>query len=65
MNRTPGCAENNAVTAILLSLLILTLTFGASGQVWAQTSPQEAAKFVEELGNEAGTLLAAVKTQAP
>ena len=53
------------MTAILLSLLILTLTFGASGQVWAQTSPQEAAKFVEELGNEAGTLLAAVKTQAP
>ncbi len=45
--------------------LFLTLIFGAAGQAGAQISPQEAAKFVAALGNEAGTLQSAAKTQPP
>ncbi len=54
-----------AFAAVLVSLLLLAMTVGAAGHVRAQTSPQEAARFVESLGNEAVTLLAAAKTRAP
>ena len=54
-----------AFGAILLSLLYLTLSLGPTGQAQAQTSPQEAAQFVEALGSEVGTLLAEGKSQAP
>ncbi len=50
-----------AFGAILLSLLFLALNLGAAAQAQEQTSPQEAAKFVEALGSEAGILLAEAK----
>ena len=54
-----------AFGAILVSFLFVTLTFGAAGQVRAQTSPEEAAKFVASLRTEVVTLLDETKIQAP
>ncbi len=52
-----------AVDAILGAFLLLTISLGGIGQAGAQTSPQEAAKFVLALGNEAVLLQSAVRSE--
>ena len=54
-----------AFASIFVSSLFLALTLGAAGPLAAQTSAQGAAEFVRSLGNEAGALQSAAKTQAP
>ncbi|MCH8926778.1 MAG: ABC transporter substrate-binding protein [Proteobacteria bacterium] len=52
-----------AVDAILGAFLLLTISLGGIGQARAQTSPQEAAKFVLALGSEAVLLQSAVRSE--
>ncbi len=52
-----------AVDAILGAFLLLTISLGGIGQAGAQTSPQEAAKFVLALGSEAVLLQSAVRSE--
>ncbi len=52
-----------AVDAILGAFLLLIISFGGIGQAGAQTSPQEAAKFVLALGSEAVLLQSAVRSE--
>ena len=52
-----------AVHAILGAFLLLTISLGGIGQAGAQTSPQEAAKFVLALGSEAVLLQSAVRSE--
>ncbi len=51
-----------AVHAILGVFLLLIISFGGIGQAGAQTSPQEAARFVLALGSEALLLQSAVRS---
>ena len=51
------------VDAILGAFLLLTISLGGIGQARAQTSPQEAAKFVLALGSEAVLLQSAVRSE--
>ncbi len=52
-----------AVDAILGAFLLLTISLGGIGQARAQTSPQEAARFVLALGSEAVLLQSAVRSE--
>ncbi len=51
--------------AALAPLLFLGLSIGSAGPAGAQTSPQDAARFVESLGNEADDLLASNEAKIP
>ena len=55
--------EGKAFHAILGALLLLAVSIGTSGQTQAQTSPQEAVKFVQALGSEAVLLQSAVRSE--
>jgi len=55
--------EGNAFHGILGAFLLLAVSIGNSGQIQAQTSPQEAAKFVQALGGEAVLLQSAVRSE--
>lgn len=54
-----------AVRAVFASALVLGLSFGAGVNAEERTSPQEAARFVESLGNEAVTILSSGKAGVP
>lgn len=54
-----------AFHAMLGAFLLLAVSIGASGEIQAQTSPQEAAKFVQALGSEAVLLQSAVGSEGP
>lgn len=56
---------DKAFSRILLLTLILGLSAGIASRADAQTSPQEAAQFVETLGNEAVGLLASAEARQP
>lgn len=53
--------EGKAFHAILGAFLLLAISFGNTGETKAETSPQEAAKFVQLLGSEAVLLQSAVR----
>ena len=57
--------EGKAFHAILGAFLLLAVSIGATGEIRAQTSPQEAAKFVQALGSEAALLQSAVRSEGP
>jgi phospholipid transport system substrate-binding protein len=57
--------EGKAFHAILGAFLLLAVGFGNTSEVRAQTSPQEAAKFVQALGSEAVLLQSAVRSGEP
>ncbi len=57
--------EGKVFHGILGAFLLLAVAIGASGQIQAQTSPQEAAKFVQALGGEAVLLQSAVRSEGP
>ena len=57
--------EAKATHAVLGVFLLLTISLGAIGQAGAQTSPQEAAKFVLALSSEAMLLQSAVRSEPP
>jgi len=57
--------EGKAFHAVLGAFLLLAVSFGNTNEIQAQTSPQEAAKFVQALGSEAVLLQAAVRTGEP
>ncbi len=55
--------EGKAFHAILGALLLLAVSIGTTGEIQAQTSPQEAARFVQALGSEAVLLQSAVRSE--
>jgi len=57
--------EGKAFHAVLGAFLLLAVSFGNTNEIQAQTSPQEAAKFVQALGSEAVLLQAAVRSGEP
>jgi phospholipid transport system substrate-binding protein len=57
--------EGKTFHAVLGVFLLLAASFGNAGKTLAQTSPREAAKFVQALGGEAVLLQSAVRTGAP
>ena len=57
--------EGKAFHAILGAFLLLAVSFGNIGETQAQTSPQEAAKFVQTLGSEAVLLQSAARSSGP
>ncbi len=56
---------DKASSAVFASALILGLSFGTPVKATEQTSPQEAARFVERLGNKAVTILSSGKAGVP
>ena len=52
-----------AYGTVFVSFLFAALTVGGAGQLRAQTSPQEAAQFVQSLGSEAVILHKATRTK--
>jgi phospholipid transport system substrate-binding protein len=57
--------EGKAFHAILGAFLLLAVSFGNASEIQAQTSPREAAKFVQALGSEAVLLQSAVRSGGP
>ena len=57
--------EGKAFHAILGAFLLLAVGLSNSGEIQAQTSPQEAAKFVRALGSEAVLLQSTVRAGEP
>ena len=57
--------EGKAFHAVLGAFLLLAVSFGNTSEIQAQTSPQEAAKFVQALGSEAVLLQSAVRSGEP
>ena len=57
--------EGKAFHGILGAFLLLAVSIGTPGEIQAQTSPQEAAKFVQALGSEAVLLQSAVRSGSP
>ena len=54
-----------AYHAMLGAFLLLAVGLGTSGEIQAQTSPQEAARFIQSLGSEAVLLQSAVRSGPP
>ena len=57
--------EGKAIHAILGAFLLLAASIGISSEIRAQTSPEEAANFVQTLGSEAVLLQSAVRSGGP
>jgi len=57
--------EGKAFRAILGAALFLAASFGSASDIQAQTSSQEAAKFVQTLGSEAVLLQSAARSGGP
>jgi phospholipid transport system substrate-binding protein len=57
--------EGKAFRAILGAVLFLAASFGSASDIQAQTSSQEAAKFVQTLGSEAVLLQSAARSGGP
>ena len=57
--------EGKTIHAILGAFLLLAAGLGNSGDIQAQTSPQEAEKFVQALGSEVVLLQSAVRSEGP
>ncbi len=57
--------EGKAFHGILGAFLLLAVSIGTTGEIQAQTSPQEAARFVQALGSEAVLLQSAVRSEPP
>jgi phospholipid transport system substrate-binding protein len=57
--------EGKAFHAVLGAFLLLAVSFGNTNEIQAQTSPQEAAKLVQNLGSEAVLLQSAARSGGP
>ena len=57
--------EGKVFHAILGAFLLLAVGFGNTSEIQAQTSPQEAAKFVQALGSEAVLIQSAIRSGGP
>ncbi|MHA1153360.1 MAG: MlaC/ttg2D family ABC transporter substrate-binding protein [Alphaproteobacteria bacterium] len=57
--------EGKAFHAIPGAILLLAISFANIGETQAQTSPTEAAEFVQALGSEAVLLQSAVRSETP
>ena len=57
--------EGKAFHAVLGAFLLLAVSISNTSEIRAQTSPQEAAKFVQALGSEAVLLQSAVRSGEP